>query len=164
MWLYIGFGVVTAYAIATLSVATFQWSVSLACLRTNLAYAWHKPTNSRFLGQENRSTLCFRRQHPHRTWCNKCGAGRLHNRSGTFWRCVDMYGEKLTFAKPLPLLWRLRTTNFQKAILTGIFSCAGFVGIISIIRLVVLSRLENVDVTCKPSSVQVSTVPVLMSR
>ncbi|KAI4268121.1 MAG: hypothetical protein L6R38_007957 [Xanthoria sp. 2 TBL-2021] len=48
---------------------------------------------------------------------------------------------------PLPLLWKLRTTTSQKSVLTGIFICAGFVCIISIIRLVVLSRLENEDVT-----------------
>ncbi|KAK0509450.1 hypothetical protein JMJ35_007844 [Cladonia borealis] len=48
---------------------------------------------------------------------------------------------------PLPLLWRLRTSVPQKGVLTGIFICAGFVCIISIIRLVVLSRLTNFDVT-----------------
>ncbi|KAI4257730.1 MAG: hypothetical protein L6R42_005484 [Xanthoria sp. 1 TBL-2021] len=48
---------------------------------------------------------------------------------------------------PLPLLWKLRTTTSQKSVLTGIFICAGFVCIISIIRLVVLSRLEIEDVT-----------------
>ncbi|CAL8584661.1 hypothetical protein XPA_010249 [Xanthoria parietina] len=48
---------------------------------------------------------------------------------------------------PLPLLWKLRTTTSQKSVLTGIFICAGFVCIISIIRLVVLSRLENEDLT-----------------
>ncbi|KAL8859341.1 MAG: hypothetical protein Q9178_004279 [Gyalolechia marmorata] len=49
--------------------------------------------------------------------------------------------------KPIPLLWKLRTTTLQKSVLTGVFICAGFVCIISIIRLVVLSRIENVDVT-----------------
>ncbi|KAL2058653.1 hypothetical protein ABVK25_001381 [Lepraria finkii] len=48
---------------------------------------------------------------------------------------------------PLPLLWRLRTTHKQKGILTGIFACGGFVCIISIIRLIVLSRLYDTDVT-----------------
>lgn len=48
---------------------------------------------------------------------------------------------------PIPLLWRLRTTASQKGVLTGIFVCAGFVCIISIIRLIVLSRLADVDVT-----------------
>ncbi|KAL8673436.1 MAG: hypothetical protein Q9168_002140 [Polycauliona sp. 1 TL-2023] len=48
---------------------------------------------------------------------------------------------------PLPLLWKLRTTRSQKSVLSGIFVCAGFVCIISIIRLVVLSRLESEDLT-----------------
>lgn len=74
-------------------------------------------------------------------------------------------------ALPLPLLWKLRTTNSQKGVLTGIFACAGLyvpcshntslkdlsplqpqlistsVCIISIIRLVVLSRNTQFDVT-----------------
>ncbi|KAL2036834.1 hypothetical protein N7G274_010377 [Stereocaulon virgatum] len=48
---------------------------------------------------------------------------------------------------PLPFLWRLRTTHKQKGILTGIFACGGFVCVISIIRLIVLSRLYDADVT-----------------
>lgn len=48
---------------------------------------------------------------------------------------------------PLPLLWRLRTTKGQKLTLTSIFVVAGFVCLCSIIRLVVLSRLEDVDLT-----------------
>ena len=51
------------------------------------------------------------------------------------------------FLLPQPLLWRLRTTKEQKLILTGIFAVAGFVCIVSIIRLVVLSRLNIEDVT-----------------
>ncbi|KAL8974748.1 MAG: hypothetical protein Q9197_001010 [Variospora fuerteventurae] len=53
----------------------------------------------------------------------------------------------LIIALPIPLLWKLRTTVSQKSVLTGIFVCAGFVCIISIIRLVVLSRLHHADVT-----------------
>ncbi|KAG8525603.1 uncharacterized protein KY384_009247 [Bacidia gigantensis] len=53
----------------------------------------------------------------------------------------------LVIMLPIPLLWRLKTTASQKGVLTGIFICAGFVCIISIIRLVVLSRLTSVDVT-----------------
>ncbi|KAL8996332.1 MAG: hypothetical protein Q9169_004132 [Polycauliona sp. 2 TL-2023] len=53
----------------------------------------------------------------------------------------------LIIGLPLPLLWKLRTTTSQKSVLSGIFVCAGFVCIISIIRLVVLSRLENEDLT-----------------
>ncbi|KAL8987445.1 MAG: hypothetical protein Q9177_003341, partial [Variospora cf. flavescens] len=53
----------------------------------------------------------------------------------------------LIIALPIPLLWKLRTTVSQKSVLTGIFVCAGFVCIISIIRMVVLSRLHHADVT-----------------
>ncbi|KAL8644091.1 MAG: hypothetical protein Q9210_007429, partial [Variospora velana] len=53
----------------------------------------------------------------------------------------------LIIALPIPLLWKLRTTVSQKSVLTGIFVCAGFVCIISIIRLVVLSRLHQADLT-----------------
>lgn len=48
---------------------------------------------------------------------------------------------------PLPLLWRLRTTKNQKITLTAIFVVGGFVCVCSIIRLVVLSRLQDVDLT-----------------
>ncbi|KAL2046064.1 hypothetical protein N7G274_001511 [Stereocaulon virgatum] len=50
---------------------------------------------------------------------------------------------------PIPLLWRLRTTKGQKLILTSIFCVAGFVCVCSIIRLVVISRLEYNDITWK---------------
>ncbi|KAL8955815.1 MAG: hypothetical protein Q9193_006462 [Seirophora villosa] len=53
----------------------------------------------------------------------------------------------LILALPIPLLWKLRTTVSQKSLLTGVFICAGFVCIISIIRLVVLSRLNSTDLT-----------------
>ncbi len=43
---------------------------------------------------------------------------------------------------PIPLLWRLRTSRTQKIVLTSIFICGGFVCIVSIIRLVVLFRLD----------------------
>ena len=81
----------------------------------------------------------------------------------------------LIVAIPLPLLWRLRTDTYQKWVLTGIFACAGLyvqktffhafmllasetgldihllmkfsVCFISIIRLVVVARLHDFDVT-----------------
>ncbi|KAG6993905.1 hypothetical protein G7Y79_00049g084650 [Physcia stellaris] len=53
----------------------------------------------------------------------------------------------LIVAIPLPLLWRLRTDTYQKWVLTGIFACAGFVCFISIIRLIVVARLHDFDVT-----------------
>ena len=43
---------------------------------------------------------------------------------------------------PVPMLWRLRTSRTQKIVLTSIFLCGGFVCIVSIIRLVVLSKLD----------------------
>lgn len=49
---------------------------------------------------------------------------------------------------PLPLLWRLQASVERRSILTAIFVCAGLVtAIVSIIRLVVLSRLSKADVT-----------------
>ncbi len=53
----------------------------------------------------------------------------------------------LIIGLPIPFLWKLRTTTSQKGVLTGIFVCAGFACIISIIRLIVLSRLTYFDVT-----------------
>lgn len=48
---------------------------------------------------------------------------------------------------PIPLLWRLRTTASQKRVLTGIFICAGFVCVVSIIRLATLSHIGESDYT-----------------
>ncbi|CAF9941740.1 hypothetical protein IMSHALPRED_002872 [Imshaugia aleurites] len=48
---------------------------------------------------------------------------------------------------PVPLLWRLRTSTRQKSILTGIFLTAGFVCIVSIIRIVTFSRADPADFT-----------------
>ncbi|KAF6217677.1 hypothetical protein HO133_006779 [Letharia lupina] len=48
---------------------------------------------------------------------------------------------------PVPLLWRLRTSTRQKSILTGIFLTAGFVCIVSIVRIISFSRADPSDVT-----------------
>ncbi|KAL8759169.1 MAG: hypothetical protein Q9184_003709, partial [Pyrenodesmia sp. 2 TL-2023] len=48
---------------------------------------------------------------------------------------------------PIPLLWRLRTSFNQKLVLTAIFTAAGFVVIVSIIRITVLSRIGKTDLT-----------------
>ncbi|KAL8928994.1 MAG: hypothetical protein Q9208_001437 [Pyrenodesmia sp. 3 TL-2023] len=53
----------------------------------------------------------------------------------------------IIFALPIPLLWRLRTSFNQKLVLTAIFTVAGFVVIISIIRIIVLSRIGTTDLT-----------------
>ncbi|KAF6223058.1 hypothetical protein HO133_001110 [Letharia lupina] len=53
----------------------------------------------------------------------------------------------LIFILPIPLLWRLRTTVKQQIVLTVLFTLAGFVVLVSIIWVVVLSRLEEADVT-----------------
>lgn len=60
---------------------------------------------------------------------------------------VDVFINFLIFVLPIPLLWRLRTTVKQKVILTALFILAGFVVLVSIIWVVVLSRLEQADVT-----------------
>ncbi|KAL8994842.1 MAG: hypothetical protein Q9188_006953 [Gyalolechia gomerana] len=53
----------------------------------------------------------------------------------------------IIFALPIPLLWRLGTSFNQKLVLTAIFTVAGFVVIVSIVRVVVLSRIEGKDLT-----------------
>ncbi|KAL8685307.1 MAG: hypothetical protein Q9218_007847 [Villophora microphyllina] len=53
----------------------------------------------------------------------------------------------IVFLLPMPLLWRLRTSLRQQILLTAIFTLAGFVVLVSIIWVVVLSRLEDKDVT-----------------
>lgn len=54
---------------------------------------------------------------------------------------------------PVPLLWQLRTTVQQKCVLTCIFISAGFVCGVSIIRLVVFSKVNMEDVTWNSTSV-----------
>ncbi|KAL8828860.1 MAG: hypothetical protein Q9170_006415, partial [Blastenia crenularia] len=53
----------------------------------------------------------------------------------------------IIFALPIPLLWRLRASFNQKLILTAIFTVAGFVVIVSIVRIIVLSRIGKTDLT-----------------
>ncbi|KAL8941753.1 MAG: hypothetical protein Q9211_001682 [Gyalolechia sp. 1 TL-2023] len=53
----------------------------------------------------------------------------------------------IIFALPLPLLWRLSISFNQKLVLTAIFTVAGFVVIVSIVRVVVLSRIGGTDLT-----------------
>ncbi|KAL8718843.1 MAG: hypothetical protein Q9225_004069 [Loekoesia sp. 1 TL-2023] len=62
---------------------------------------------------------------------------------------VNVVLDFIIFALPIPLLWRLRTSFNQKLILTAIFTVAGFVVIVSIVRIVVLSRIGKRDLTCK---------------
>ncbi|CAD6575386.1 MAG: hypothetical protein ASARMPREDX12_007248 [Alectoria sarmentosa] len=77
--------------------------------------------------------------------------------------CLDTYGffmssgsvdvslNFLIFVLPIPLLWRLRTTRKQQIVLTALFTLAGFVVIVSIVWVVVLSKLgrqqDVIDVT-----------------
>ncbi|KAI4241099.1 MAG: hypothetical protein L6R40_004738 [Gallowayella cf. fulva] len=60
---------------------------------------------------------------------------------------VNVVLDFIIFILPIPLLWRLRTSLNQKLILTAIFTVAGFVVIVSIVRVVVLSRLTKTDIT-----------------
>ncbi|KAL9581923.1 MAG: hypothetical protein Q9212_003598 [Teloschistes hypoglaucus] len=53
----------------------------------------------------------------------------------------------IVFALPIPLLWRLRISTRQHIILTAIFTLAGFVVLVSIIWVVVLSRVKSEDIT-----------------
>lgn len=53
----------------------------------------------------------------------------------------------VVFILPIPLLWRLRATAKQQAILTIIFTLAGFGLLVSIIWIVVLAGREEMDVT-----------------
>lgn len=112
IWLYIGYGVVGSYAIATLCSATFQCQP--------IHGFWDKSISSHCVSGDDILVV-----------------------PGSINAVLDAF----IIALPLPLLWRLRTTHRQKGILTGIFACGGFVCIISIIRLTVLSRLEAYDVT-----------------
>ncbi len=74
---------------------------------------------------------------------------------------------QLTSEQPIPLLWRLRTTLKQQIILTALFTLAGLyvfvsdevsislidvelsVVLVSIVWVIVLSRIGQSDVTCK---------------
>ncbi|MDI1486527.1 MAG: hypothetical protein OHK93_005758 [Ramalina farinacea] len=54
---------------------------------------------------------------------------------------------------PIPLLWQLRTTIQQRTVLTAIFLSAGSVCVVSIVRLVVFSKVDMEDVTWDSSAV-----------
>ena len=54
---------------------------------------------------------------------------------------------------PVPLLWQLRTTIHQRAVLTAIFLSAGFVCVVSAVRLVVFSKVDMEDVTWDSAAV-----------
>lgn len=75
---------------------------------------------------------------------------------------VNCITDALIVTLPLPLLWRLRTTRAQKALLTGIFVTTGFVCVISVIRLVVLSRLTVYDLSCESCSFLLFKAPVAL--
>ncbi|KAL8798381.1 MAG: hypothetical protein Q9182_006703 [Xanthomendoza sp. 2 TL-2023] len=60
---------------------------------------------------------------------------------------VNVVLDFIIFILPIPLLWRLRTSFNQKLILTAIFTVAGFVVVVSIVRVVVLSQIGKTDVT-----------------
>ncbi|KAL8644847.1 MAG: hypothetical protein Q9210_007041 [Variospora velana] len=60
---------------------------------------------------------------------------------------VNVFLDFIIFAVPIPLLWRLRTSFNQKLVLTAIFTVAGFVVIVSIVRIIVLSRIGKKDIT-----------------
>ncbi|KAL8761651.1 MAG: hypothetical protein Q9184_002235 [Pyrenodesmia sp. 2 TL-2023] len=76
-------------------------------------------------------------------------------------RCVDVRlyflisGSIMTvtdfvlLALPIPVVWRLRTGRSQKVLLTAIFTVGLVVCIVSIVRLVVLSEVDESDITCK---------------
>lgn len=60
---------------------------------------------------------------------------------------INVVLDFIIFALPIPLLWRLRTSFNQRIVLTAIFTVAGFVVIVSIVRVVVLSRISKKDLT-----------------
>ncbi|KAL8812469.1 MAG: hypothetical protein Q9200_000998 [Gallowayella weberi] len=60
---------------------------------------------------------------------------------------VNVVLDFIIFVLPIPLLWRLRTSFNQKLILRAIFTVAGFVVVVSIVRVVVLSRIGKTDIT-----------------
>ncbi|KAL9599289.1 MAG: hypothetical protein Q9219_003916 [cf. Caloplaca sp. 3 TL-2023] len=60
---------------------------------------------------------------------------------------INVLFDFIIFVLPIPLLWRLRTSFSQKVVLTAIFTLAGFVVVVSIIRVAVLSRIGKRDLT-----------------
>ena len=69
--------------------------------------------------------------------------------------CFFPYGRTALLTdllQPIPLLWRLRTGTLQKLILTGIFGVGLVVCSVSIVRLVLLGKFDEADITCKWST------------
>ncbi|KAI4188042.1 MAG: hypothetical protein L6R41_002419 [Letrouitia leprolyta] len=60
---------------------------------------------------------------------------------------INVVLDFIIFVLPIPLLWRLRTSFNQRLVLTATFTVAGFVVIVSIVRVVVLSRISKKDLT-----------------
>ncbi|KAI4098299.1 MAG: hypothetical protein L6R37_006559 [Teloschistes peruensis] len=92
-------------------------------------------------------TILFECQPIHAAWDQAIGfkpshcinAERFNIASGS----VNIGLNAIVFALPIPLLWRLRVPIRQHIILTAIFTLAGFVVLVSIIGVVVLSRVKE---------------------
>ena len=104
--LYLACFIVTAFGIGTLASSIFIWLVNSTILPEILLILRSKPIH----GFWNRHVP------------SKCLSGdHILLIPGTINTVLDFF----IVALPLPLLWKLRTTNSQKGILTGIFTCAG---------------------------------------
>ncbi|KAJ5455252.1 hypothetical protein N7475_010373 [Penicillium sp. IBT 31633x] len=57
----------------------------------------------------------------------------------------NMILDFLVFCLPIPMVWRVKTTTRQKWILTGIFLLAGFVCLVSIVRIISFGGAEGSD-------------------
>ncbi|KAI4251343.1 MAG: hypothetical protein LQ352_004909 [Teloschistes flavicans] len=124
-------GFVTCYVIAVDFVCLFQWyalpkcqpcprDLSLTCTSTPIHSFWDVGVPGHCINIDN-----------------------FFIGSGS----VNVVLDFIIFAMPIPLLWRLRTSFNQKLVLTLVFTVAGFVVIVSIVRLVVLSRIGRTDLT-----------------
>ncbi|KAL8687901.1 MAG: hypothetical protein Q9224_005020 [Gallowayella concinna] len=60
---------------------------------------------------------------------------------------INTFTDFVLLAMPIPILWRLRTGKPQKLLLTGIFTVGLIVCIVSVVRLVLLSGVDESDIT-----------------
>ncbi|KAI4204796.1 MAG: hypothetical protein LQ350_000862 [Teloschistes chrysophthalmus] len=74
---------------------------------------------------------------------------------------INTFTDFALLALPIPILWRLRTGKPQKWLLTAIFTVGLIVCVVSVVRLVVLSRVDQSDITWNyvPAAVWSSAEP-----
>ncbi|KAL9600311.1 MAG: hypothetical protein Q9219_003261 [cf. Caloplaca sp. 3 TL-2023] len=60
---------------------------------------------------------------------------------------INTFTDFVLLAAPIPLLWRLRTGTPQKWLLTAIFTVGLTVCVVSVVHLVVISKVDESDIT-----------------